>query len=339
MSSWGFSSIWTKASAAWERSFTSYQPVQTKSAAAFLREIDEILKDAKSLVKNHRDFLSPVEYAVFTSEHRTYHWSCSNEKRLRGGADDDGTTKQDKTTEQDETTEQDDTLPKQAFNELASQARIADLLKRVKTFHTKVVRASHKATIGKRPDFPDDEPARKEAQNTMDSATHNSRTPRSCSPSQRPPSSSASAGFPIPGPSGSSSSSNPTQGTPTLGEDSMVTVCHIPLGDIGREPSKPGRKFYMRIVYVKTGDDLFEFADEKPHELEPDQVDVDDRSLAALYGPSMDWVSRHGTESRQRSQPIVEEEEVPVESPVEDPVEISIEVSEKTFEQLSLEID
>ncbi|KAG8791255.1 hypothetical protein FRC12_009736 [Ceratobasidium sp. 428] len=92
MPAWVFSSIWTKASVAWERSFTSFKPVQFSDAAVFLREIDEILKDAKSVVKNHKHCLPPVDYATFVSEHRTYHLDCNNEKRLRGKSDDEETT-------------------------------------------------------------------------------------------------------------------------------------------------------------------------------------------------------------------------------------------------------
>ncbi|KAG9092214.1 hypothetical protein FRC06_000193 [Ceratobasidium sp. 370] len=122
-------------------------------------------------------------------------------------------------------------------------------------------------------------------------------------------------------------------------ESAMLAVGHIL--QASAKASKPNRKVYKRILFLRVGERRLRFVDPKLHELEDDQVAVDDRTLAALYKPTMEWVD--GLDSEMFGElGESDEEENPAGGVASE--ELLVEEADtneviKTFEELCLEID
>ncbi|KAG9123483.1 hypothetical protein FRC07_014880 [Ceratobasidium sp. 392] len=142
---WTVSAITANVSTAWERGFSSYWAGRGKDASTLLKEIDDILRNTDTLLEHHKALLDPGEYADFRAQHRTYYLKWSDEQQRHENTS-------------DETLQRSRTPSEIMVAKENSQARANDLLRVVKTYRSTLIEASHNATLGSSPAFPDEEP-------------------------------------------------------------------------------------------------------------------------------------------------------------------------------------
>ncbi|KAG8740318.1 hypothetical protein FRC10_004500 [Ceratobasidium sp. 414] len=141
MSAWNISAIYKNVSAALERSFNSYQTVQSVDTVILLREVDKILQSTRDLLP----LLTSGEYESFKAQHRTYQWMCHDEKRQYENVE-------------KQTLEQRFASQKLVADKEACQTRVSNLLEALKTYRSKLLEASRRAAVGSISAFPDEEP-------------------------------------------------------------------------------------------------------------------------------------------------------------------------------------
>ncbi|KAG8721095.1 hypothetical protein FRC09_008497 [Ceratobasidium sp. 395] len=277
MAPWIVSAIFTNVSSIWERNSRSYEDIKAADAGVLLKEIDNVLGHTSKLLQAHRDLLSDREFAGFKAQHRTYLLVFTDEQQ-----------KLDKASNATEKAE--------------SQDRAARLLNTVKAYRGTVFEASQKATQTPAPAFPDEEriptdltapldtqvttSADQAAPPALDIPTHlqipTHVSPfRPSSPPRIPRISILPTNLGLMGKLGTAHTSLAQTNTSTPepdfveGQGFAIAVVHIP-----RDAT---RKLYERLVYVKMGERQFQIPDPTLHVLEPDQVTVDDKTLAAAF--------------------------------------------------------
>ncbi|KAG9096215.1 hypothetical protein FS749_008880 [Ceratobasidium sp. UAMH 11750] len=288
MSAWNVSAIFTNVSVAWEQTFNAFRTIQSIDTVVLLQEVDEILRSTSDLLENHRTLLPPGEYESFKAQHRTYQWMWNDEKREYGNV-------------KKQALQQHRVSKELATEQEACQNRANNLLESLRTYRSKLLDASKNAAVGPIPAFPDEEPAPATSQPAEHVQTPPS-PPNMPTPSQlNIPISSERTVIPFPGTSSPPklprisalptnvglmgqlrlrSATDSQTGARTTGQTLFedqgfaIAVAHIAVD--------PENHTYERIISVKVGDRQVMIPDPELHVLEDSQVDVDDKTLAAV---------------------------------------------------------
>ncbi|KAG8716785.1 hypothetical protein FRC08_008810 [Ceratobasidium sp. 394] len=289
MSSWTISAIFANVSSAWDRNFSSNKKIQNIEPSVLLREIDEILRKATTLLENHKNIFSRSQYEIFKAQNSAFQWGLTDEERQYGEV-------MDPKLQQHRT-------PAQVLAEKeACGGRVADLLENVKTYRSTLLEASRHARLETTAAFPDLEPTRTEpqpvAQAQLEAPEATQVAPPALNPpiplqattslTSRPPSPSRPPSISI-SPTNvgligrlkmqlASSFQNRAQSagqTLLEGPGFAVIVAHIPV-DLANN-------VYRRQVSIQLGDQQLELCDPQLRELQAGKVDVDDETLAAVF--------------------------------------------------------
>ncbi|KAG8719278.1 hypothetical protein FRC08_003228 [Ceratobasidium sp. 394] len=288
MSSWTFSAIYANLSSAWERNFNFYQNVETVEASDMLREIDEILRKTDTVRENHQTCLPPSQYENFKAQHSTLHWVLTDAERQYGELKDPKLQRH--------------RTPAQLLAEQeACEDHIANLLENVKTYRSTLLEASRHARLETSPAFPGIEPTQTELQSVAQaqpeapSATQavppaltvptlpqvTSFTSRPPSPPRAPSISILPTNVGLMGKlktqlvSSFQNRAQPAGQTLLEASGFAVILAHIPVD--------PANNVYRRQISVKLDDQQVELCDPQLHVLEAGKVDVDDKTLAAVF--------------------------------------------------------
>ncbi|KAG9096219.1 hypothetical protein FS749_008884 [Ceratobasidium sp. UAMH 11750] len=273
---WVVTALFSNVSTALKRSVDSHQDLESLDVSLLLKEIDKLLGSTSKLLKTHQTVLPDEEYESFQAQHRTYRWMFSDEER--------NLEKINNATDRD------------AFQDRATQ-----LLDDIKTYRDSLLEASRHAAVITAPAFPDEAPAPADTRPTLDAQPTppiERTTPTVNIPTRpevqvlraspfRPPSPPRTSRIAIlpssVGLMGKLRTANtflsPRVQAPEPGfierQGFAIAVAHI-LRD-------PTQNLYERLVSVKMGDQQLEIPDPKLHVLEPHQVTVDDKALAAAF--------------------------------------------------------
>ncbi|KAG9093951.1 hypothetical protein FS749_013425 [Ceratobasidium sp. UAMH 11750] len=325
MSSWTISGFVTNVSNAWERTFSSYKTVPARDASALLQEVDYLLHLSDKTLEKYRHALSTNAYEGFLSQSATYYLKLNKE------------------IERHEKVVDAKYLPNHSASQLAadeavSRTRAMNLLEVVRIYRSTLVEASHNAAYGSRPAFPDEESTPTDSRSFAEAqANADLSFPDASSREGYPAASEKQATSSTPG---SRTVADYAPSDHTDDESAMLAVVHVLQTSV--EASKPNRKVYKRIIFLRVGDRRLKFVDPKLHELEDDQVTVDNRKLAALYKPTMECADGLDFSMFDKLESSDEEEEgnparaVSEEASAE---EANAEQMIKTFEGLCLEIN
>ncbi|KAG9124821.1 hypothetical protein FRC07_010121 [Ceratobasidium sp. 392] len=281
MSAWTVSAIFANVSSVWGGDSHSYEALKSADVSVLLKEVDDILRHTSKLLKSHKNILPEDEYEGFKAQHRTYRWMFTDQYR----SFDEVSTATDKA---------------------ASQDHANKLLETVKNYRSTLLEASRQATFGSTPAFPDEEPST-DSQSLSNSQETRAEPPiiapvpvvptppRISTPSQipsrspfRPPSPPRISKISIlptnAGLLGKLRTANAFLAQTTApapepefieGQGFAIAVVHI--------PQDLAQNLYERMVYVKIGDRQLHIPDPNLHVLEPHEVAVDDKALAAAF--------------------------------------------------------
>ncbi|KAG8716782.1 hypothetical protein FRC08_008807 [Ceratobasidium sp. 394] len=278
MSTWNISAVFTNVTTAWERGFSSSRAIRHKDTSVLLKEIDELLRDSRDVLENHKRLFPSGEYESFKAQHRTYHWKLFDEKKLNEGSVEtlnDGSKLQ--------------------TDKEANRIRAAKLLETVRTYRTTLLEASRNVALGPPVAFPDEEPIPTDQPPTAH--------PRVLlpTPTERPPSRSIVITTPRPssplrvskitvlptnaGLMGMLRTRSPTKSQTTTPETTGQTLVEgqgfaIAIAHIAADPEK---NLYERLISVKIGDRQIQIPDTELYVLQPNELDVDEKKLADVF--------------------------------------------------------
>ncbi|KAG9123585.1 hypothetical protein FRC07_014636 [Ceratobasidium sp. 392] len=277
MAPWIVSAIFGTLPSVWESNPRSYEDLKTVDTSILLKQIDDVLSQATKVLKPHKYVLPDVEYGVLQAQNRTYRLVLT---------DDIGKFEQASTEAE----------------KAECHARATRLLNTVKDYRSAVVEASRRATASDVPNFPDEEPETVDPPNLSDTPERSAVSTPTPTPPQVsiPPSIPACASpFRPPSPSkisritilpnnvglmgrlrtANSVLSQVSQNSAPAVEPEFIEGNGLGFGVV-HIPRDLSRKLYERVVFIKVNDIQLRIPHLKLLVLEPDEVVVNDKTLA-----------------------------------------------------------
>ncbi|KAG9105414.1 hypothetical protein FRC07_009298 [Ceratobasidium sp. 392] len=257
MPPWIVSAIVSGVASTWERQFSAGRSLKHANVANLLKDIDKALRQTNKLLNTHRSILPASQYSIFKAEHRSFRLEFTDKQHSS------------------ETTG------------LTDRTSSVKLLEDVRTFRKTVIVASRQAVKASIPNFPDDEPIQEDPQTLSDAQETpltEETTPIANIPTSHPGPSEASIPPSEVGPTENSSpaSTSPRE-TSNQAPGAEFVECHGIAIAVAHTLRDPARNLYERMIYVRMDSGQYEIPDPEFHVLEPDQVVVDDRTLAEAF--------------------------------------------------------